>query len=145
MQPHPYESVQFLHSMGETCLFFFRCAFRVHCIQFYCYPFAYCSAGRPWPHLPDWACLHFIDVTLVPVSRHPNLSICVSADINSWSHCLLLPCLELCHRERWCEARYACHILNLSKEKNCSSLLNKVEYDFWGGGRKKLTKKHCFL
>lgn len=43
------------------------------------------------PTCPPWACLHFNDVTLVPAFRHPNLSLCVSADMGSRSHCLLLP------------------------------------------------------
>src|SRR5699024_1003125 len=59
---------------------------------------AYCSAGRPWPHLPYCSCtLSLYPRPCVPTSVTPN----VPADTGNQTHCLMLPCLELCRRERW--------------------------------------------
>lgn len=92
----------------------------------------------------QWACLHFI---AVPTSLCPDIRTCPYAYRRIWVAgltAMLLPCQGLCHRERWCGARYAYHIFNFSKENNCSSLLNKVQYHFSNGGVKKQRKFGCF-
>lgn len=144
MQSSLYRPVQFPDFSEEICHSSFRYAFAVHCIHFLTLSICLLFSRAALAPLAHWACLHFIDVTLAPVSRHPNLSICVSADMGNWSHYRWLPCLGLCHRERWCGARYAYHIFNFSKENNCSSLLNKVQYHFSNGGVKKQRKFGCF-
>src|SRR5699024_3237634 len=59
---------------------------------------AYCSAGLPCSHLPCYTCTLLLYPRLfVPTSVIPN----VPADSGNQTHCLILPCLELCRRERW--------------------------------------------